>query len=491
MVRCSDIVKNVTTECPPNICKIINDKCTGLSKYTPDEETQLIKLELKKKEIHIKLKELILNFINELQPKDKNKYLCFNTILKALKDTKNNNIVELKNIYGEKYITDTQLRMAYKGLEYDNKIAKCPKNSPDNIEEKTVILEPVIPKSQQPVKNPKLVIPMVSEPEEPRKNIVPVSNDTNTEVRDKPNLYFNIYEQNIQQKKQNQLIPISEPIITVIDEIKEPPKSPEPIITVIEKPKEPPKSPKPIIPVISKPSIIKENSDSINSIIRKTAIKMFVKERLSKELSAINNRLTSKCSKCNTIIQQEWVVNKCKEICIPLEDSCYIHRRIFETRNELLNILQNITMVHLNNIFKNSIEKEEFLKKLFHQKLIENNSLIDSMIDMNKKLENFINKVDILWINYNRKLKELQSLDNIHIINNTRIKYNYDDTTFEFYFKPRKETFSNLIDLKNSISNISNEQLYCMREKWFNCTSRQNKCDWTGETDDTYKCQPK
>ena len=32
------------------------------------------------------------------------------------------NIVELKNIYGEKYITDTQLRLAYKGLEYDNVI---------------------------------------------------------------------------------------------------------------------------------------------------------------------------------------------------------------------------------------------------------------------------------------------------------------------------------------------------------------------------------
>ena len=49
MVRCSDIVENVTKECPPNICKIINDKCTGLSKHTPDEETQLIKLEIKKK----------------------------------------------------------------------------------------------------------------------------------------------------------------------------------------------------------------------------------------------------------------------------------------------------------------------------------------------------------------------------------------------------------------------------------------------------------
>ena len=417
-----------------------------------------------------------------------------------MKDTKNNNIVELKNIYGEKYITDTQLRLAYKGLEYDSKIAKCPKNSPDNIEEKPVISEPVIPivvaKPEQQAKNPEPVIPVVSQPEKTGKNTEPISADT--KVKDKPNIYFNIYEQNIQQKKQNQLLSkpkeepsIPEPIITVIEKPKEPPKSPEPIITVIEKPKEPPKSPEPIIPVVSKPSIIKENSNSINSIIRKTAIKMFVKERLSKELSDINNRLTSKCSKCNTIIQQEWDENKCKEICIPLEESCYIHRRIFERRNELINILQNITMVHLNNIFKNSIEKEEFLKKLFYQKLIENRSLTDSMIDMNKKLENFINKVNILWINYNNKLKELQSLDNIYIVNNTIIKYNYDDSTFEFYFKPIKETFSNLIDLKKSISNISDEQLYCMREKWFNCTLRKNKCDWTGETDDTYKCQPK
>jgi hypothetical protein len=460
MERCIDFKENVTKECPPNICKIIDNKCLSLSKHTPDEEKQLIKLEIKKKEIHIKLKELILNFIKELQPKDKNKYVCFNIILKALKETKNNNIVELKNIYGEKYITDTQLRLAYKGLEYDNKIAKCPKNSTDNIEEKPIISESVIPnlaQSEEPSKSNKSAIP---------------------EVKDKPNLYYNIYKQNI-EKKQNQVI------------AKEQPSIPEPIITVIEKPKEPTKSPQPIIPLVNNPSIIKDNSDSVNSMIRKTAIKMFVKDKLSDEIKSINNRLTSKCSKCNTIIQQEWEENKCKEICIPLEESCYIHRRIFERRNELLNILQNITMLHLNNIFKNSNEKEEFLKKLFYQKLIENASLIDSMIDMNKKLENFINKVDILWINYNRKSKELQSLDNIHIVNNTRIKYNYDNTTFEFYFKPRKETFSNLIDLKNSISNISNEQLYCMREKWFNCKLRENKCDWNGEREEIYKCEPK
>ena len=46
-------------------------------------------------------------------------------------------------------------------------------------------------------------------------------------------------------------------------------------------------------------------------------------------------------------------------------------------------------------------------------------------------------------------------------------------------------------DLKNSISNISEEELYCMREKWFNCNLRENKCNWIGEPEDTYKCQPK
>jgi hypothetical protein len=81
MERCIDFKENVTKECPPNICKIIDNKCLSLSKHTPDEEKQLIKLEIKKKEIHIKLKELILNFIKELQPKDKNKYVCFNIIL--------------------------------------------------------------------------------------------------------------------------------------------------------------------------------------------------------------------------------------------------------------------------------------------------------------------------------------------------------------------------------------------------------------------------
>ena len=49
MERCSDIVENVTKECPPNICKIIDNKCLSLSKHTIEQEKELIKLEIKNK----------------------------------------------------------------------------------------------------------------------------------------------------------------------------------------------------------------------------------------------------------------------------------------------------------------------------------------------------------------------------------------------------------------------------------------------------------
>ncbi len=44
MERCIDFKDNVLKECPPNICKIIDNQCTVLPKYSLDEEKQLIKL---------------------------------------------------------------------------------------------------------------------------------------------------------------------------------------------------------------------------------------------------------------------------------------------------------------------------------------------------------------------------------------------------------------------------------------------------------------
>jgi hypothetical protein len=449
MERCSDFKQNVFKECPPNICKINSNKCISLSKYSLEQEKELIKTEIKKREIHNKLRELILNFIKDLHPNDKNNYLCFNNILNGIKDNKSSNIIELKKIYGEKHITDTQLRLAYKGLEYDNKIPKCPKNSLDKeIKSESVLSNDTTTSSIESDTN--ISQPLINTSKEEDKQSEYIS-----DIPSKPNDVINNTE-------------ISQPINKAEDNT---------------------------IKVESENntdnSLETENSQKLNSTVRKTAIKMFIKEKLAKEVAIINDKVSTACKKCNTIIQKEWTENKCKEICIDLEDSSDINTQIFQERNQLLYILQNITMVRLNNMFKNSLEKEEFFKKLFYQKLIQNDSFIDSMIDMNLKLEHFINKVESIWLNYNVRLRELQLSYNNDLNHNIIIKYNYDNNLFEFYFKPTKEKFIDIYSLNKYISNISKEKLYCTTEKWINCIIKQNKCDWNGEKNEIYKCEPK
>jgi hypothetical protein len=459
MERCSDFKQNVFKECPPNICKINSNKCISLSKYSLEEEKELIKTEIKKREIHNKLRELILNFINDLPLNDKNNYLCFNNILNGIKDTKNNNIIELKKIYGEKHITDTQLRLAYKGLEYDNKIPKCPKNSLDiKIKSESVLSNDTTTSSVESDNKSNITQSINNTKEEEKKNVS--ISEIDSKPRDNMNKDINNME-------------ISQPIIKAEEDIRL--KAEE----IVESEND------------TSNSLETENSKKLNSISRKKAIKMFIKEKLAKELEIVNDRVSTLCKKCNTIIQKEWTENKCEESCIDLKNSSDINTHIFQERNQLLYILQNITMMRLNNMFKKSLEKEEFLKKLFYEKLIKYDSFIDSMIDTNLKLENFINKVESIWLNYNVRLRELKSSYKNDLNHNIIIKYNYDNNLFEFYFKPAKEKFTDINSLNNYISDISKEKLYCTREKLIDCIIRENKCEWNGEKDEIYKCLPK
>jgi len=449
MERCSDFKQNVFKECPPNICKINSNKCISLSKYSLEQERELIKTEIKKREIHDKLRELILNFINDLPLNDKNNYLCFNNILNGIKDNKSSNIIELKKIYGEKHITDTQLRLAYKGLEYDNKIPKCPKNSLDKeIKSESVLSNITTTSFLENKSNIEQPLNKTSKEEEKQSEYI-------SDIPTKPSDIINNTE-------------ISQPINISIDNTLK-----------LESENK------------TNNSSETENSQLSNSRLRKTAIKMFIKEKLAKELEIINDKVSTQCKKCNTIIQKEWTENKCEEMCIDLENSSDVNTLMFQERNQLLYIFQNITMVRLNIMFKNNLEKEEFIKKQFYEKLIQNNSIIDSVIDMNLKLEHLINLVESIWLNYNVRLRELQLLYHNDLNHNIIIRYNYDNNLFDYYFKPTKEKFIDIYSLNKFISDISKDKLYCTREKWINCIIRQNKCDWNGEKDEIYKCEPK
>lgn len=231
--------------------------------------------------------------------------------------------------------------------------------------------------------------------------------------------------------------------------------------------------------------------ESLASILRATAAQEYITQQLRTQFASLTGQLAEKCNKCNTIIPTVWKSNECDEVCIPLEETAANNRGLFKKRSELLKQLESVTTPQLVKILPNSKDREYFYGKFFYERLKQTGSFEDSMIDMNDKLEDFIKKVEDIHKEYETKDSDLSSSTDERIKKNTKIQINYDKSPVEYYFKPTQETFDDFNTLSSNVSSLSDEQMYCKRKKWLSCAVREHKCDWIGERNDKFKCQPK
>ena len=231
--------------------------------------------------------------------------------------------------------------------------------------------------------------------------------------------------------------------------------------------------------------------ESLASILRATAAQEYITQQLRTQFAALTGQLAEKCNKCNTIIPTVWKSNECDEVCIPLEETAANNRGLFKKRSDLLKQLESVTTPQLVKILPDSKDRAYFYNKFFYERLKQTGSFEDSMIDMNDKLEDFIKKVEGIHKEYETKDTDLSSSTDERIKKNTKIQINYDKSPVEFYFKPTQETFDDFNTLSSNVSSLSDEQMYCRRKKWLSCAVREHKCDWIGERNDKFKCQPK
>jgi hypothetical protein len=233
-----------------------------------------------------------------------------------------------------------------------------------------------------------------------------------------------------------------------------------------------------------------QNKKSLASILRATAAQEYITQQLKTQFASLSGELAEKCNKCNTINPSAWKSNECETVCVPLEETASNNRGLFRKRSDLLKQLENVTTAQLIKILPDSKDRANFYNKYFYERLKQSGSFEDSMIDMNDKLEEFIDKVDKFHIEYASKESDLSSSTDERIKANTKIQINYDKSPVEYYFRPTQETYNDLNSLSSSVSSLSDEQLYCKRKKWLSCAVRAHKCDWIGDRNEKFKCQP-
>lgn len=238
------------------------------------------------------------------------------------------------------------------------------------------------------------------------------------------------------------------------------------------------------------PTNASSQKKSLASILRATAAQEYITQQLKTQFAALSGELAEKCNKCNTINPTDWKSNDCEQVCVPLEETASNNRGLFKKRNDLLKQLENVTTAQLMKILPDSKDRAFFYNKYFYERLKQSGSFEDSMIDMNDKLEEFINKVDDIHNEYASKDSALSSSTDERIKKNTKIQINYNKSPVEYYFKPTQETFDDLNSLSSSVSSLSDEQFYCKRKKWLSCAVRSHRCEWTGDRNAKFMCQP-
>ena len=234
-----------------------------------------------------------------------------------------------------------------------------------------------------------------------------------------------------------------------------------------------------------------KKTESLASILRKTAAQEFITQQLRQQLASLTGELAEKCNDCNTINPTEWKENKCTETCIPLENNINNNRGLFQKRSELLNTLENVTTTQLSKIFPDREDRRNFYNKYFYETLKQTGSFEDSMIDMNDKLETFIDKVNVIFNDYSSKDTELTNSTDDKIKKNTQIKINYDKSPVEFFFKPLEQSFDTYASLDSQVSSLTEDEMYCKRKKFLSCAIRSHKCEWKGDRNDLWKCELK
>lgn len=244
-------------------------------------------------------------------------------------------------------------------------------------------------------------------------------------------------------------------------------------------------------PGAAAPAAAGPKAQSLASILRASAAQEYITQQLRTQFAALSGQLAEKCNKCNVIIPALWKQNDCEDECIKLEATAANNRGLFKKRSDLLKQLESVTTPQLVKILPDSKDRALFYTKFFYERLKQTGSFEDSMIDMNDKLEDFIQKVEDIHAEFATKDTDLSSSTDDRIKNNTKIQINYNKSPVEFYFKPTQETFDDFNTLSSSVSSLSDEQMYCKRKKWLSCAVRAHKCDWIGERNDKFKCQPK
>jgi hypothetical protein len=230
---------------------------------------------------------------------------------------------------------------------------------------------------------------------------------------------------------------------------------------------------------------------TLASIIRNTASQEFIAQQLTRELSKLSGELVKKCGNCNTIRPSEWKENNCNETCTGIEKSLGNDRQIFEKRHQLIEVLEKDISPKLTKIFPNNQDRDDFYNKYLYAKLKDDGSFEDKMIDMNDKLEDFIQRVNLIYQDYTSKDTELSSSTDDRIKKGTTVKLDYNQSPVKFYFKPTDQSFDDFTSLSSTISSLSEDEIYCKRKKFLSCAVRNHRCDWIGERNERNKCQPK
>ena len=230
---------------------------------------------------------------------------------------------------------------------------------------------------------------------------------------------------------------------------------------------------------------------TLASIIRKTASEEYIAQQLRQQLAKLSGELVKECGECNTIRPSEWKDNDCNVKCTNLEKTVGNNRGMFEKRHQLIELLEKDISVKLTKIFPDNQDRNDFYQRYFYSKLRDNGSFEDSMIDMNDKLEDFIDRVNRIYQDYNSKDTELSSSQDDRIKKGTTVKLDYNQSPVKFYFKPTDQTFDDFSSLNSTISSLSEDEIYCKRKKFLSCAIRNHRCDWIGDRNEYNKCQPK